>query len=189
MNPWLAAGIITWVAIVVCYLGLAAVLREVRILRHQVSRLSFAAGQLATAGPREDGITSTQGQGLRLPAVLEPSAEGHPQPAVVLAATSGCPLCRVALQRVGELGPRLAAPVTLLTYEDHAAWGDLPSGVRVVRDDEAWSEIAHLAPPALLRVAATGAVTEIQLPVGAASVDETLASWGLLPQPSGKDMP
>ncbi|GMA18458.1 hypothetical protein MM440_10610 [Arsenicicoccus piscis] len=43
MSPWVAV-VVSWIAIVVLYLGLAACLREIRLLRGQVSRLTYPAG-------------------------------------------------------------------------------------------------------------------------------------------------
>ncbi|PPK67193.1 hypothetical protein V5P93_003531 [Actinokineospora auranticolor] len=92
MSPITAFHVITWAAIVLLFLGLGAVLREVRLLRAAVAR--DPAGYTAT----------------RPDLVLGPRFAGR----VVLAADSGCPLC-VAVARELRDG-------VLLTHESPEAW-------------------------------------------------------------------
>jgi len=168
-----ALGILTWVAVLVLYLALAAVLREVRLLRRQVARLSV---QVAPGGTGAEGTPTGAAPGLRrTDLALTPAAAGRGGP--VLAATSTCPLCRVALDRLARWAVASGSPATLLTYEPDSAWGELPGGVRVVRDDAAWSGIAHIDPPLLMDVADDGAVRDIALPATGADVDAALALW------------
>lgn len=183
MSPTVAVAVVTWLAIIVLYLGLAAVLREVALLRAQVTRLSAmvgaqpggsvptgtgstdaAASAVAAAGDGQDRIT--------LPATV---TQGRPM--IVLMADSSCPLCRVALDALSRAG--LAEQPVLLTYESEQAWGPLPDTVRVVRDDAAWSELAHLQTPVLAAVSATGTVDSLALPASEQDIDATLASWGV----------
>ncbi|MEU5696212.1 hypothetical protein [Actinosynnema sp. NPDC020468] len=92
MSASTAFDVITWAAILLLFLGLAAVLREVRLLRAVVAR---DAGGFTAAPPD---------------LVLGPRFAGR----VVLAADSGCPLC-VAVSR------RLPGAV-LLTHEPESVW-------------------------------------------------------------------
>ena len=165
MTPTAALWGLTFVAIVVLYLCLAAVLREVRLLRAQVARLT------ATSAPT--------GQHLRLPAGLTGGRD-----AVVLASDSRCPLCRVVLAALADLSPRLAEPPVVLTHEPATDWGDLPPGLRLVRDEDAWRELAHLSSPVLLSVAGNGTVRELLLPANEHEVAATLQRWGAFPDTS-----
>ncbi|WP_117209414.1 hypothetical protein [Allorhizocola rhizosphaerae] len=88
MSPWIATTIITWVALIIVYLGLAATLRRVNQLQAELASLR-ASGR---GGVR-----------LRLPGYS----------GVVLAADASCDACHVA---VGELAS-LAPSSTLLSYE------------------------------------------------------------------------
>ncbi|GLZ42853.1 hypothetical protein [Actinokineospora sp. NBRC 105648] len=84
--------VITWVAIILLFLGLAAVLREVRLLRAVVARDPSGF----TAAPPD--------------LVLGARFAGR----VVLAADSGCPLCVAVSRRV--------TGVILLTHESPSVW-------------------------------------------------------------------
>ncbi len=152
--------VLAWIAIIAVYLGLAAVLREIRALRDQVSRLTEAAGHL---GPD---------QTVRLPAGV---AGGSAR--VVLAADSTCPLCRLVLARLSKRAARLTDPPVLLTHESPQEWDQAPDGVTMVRDDVAWSRIAHLAPPVLMWVEPDGTVRDLRLPVHENDVDNALGRW------------
>ncbi|MFD7660045.1 hypothetical protein ACFV4N_39220 [Actinosynnema sp. NPDC059797] len=92
MNPGTAFLVVTWVAIVVLFLGLAAVLREVRLLRAAVARdpAGFSAAQ---------------------PDVVLGERFAN---RVVLAADSGCPLCVAVARRLTD--------AVLLTHEPPGAW-------------------------------------------------------------------
>lgn len=190
MSPSVAFGILTWLAILVLYLALSAVLREVRLLRRQVSRL-----QLLTASPSTSATSATgdsagpvaageqrRHTGLTLP----PIAAGQGGP--VLAATSDCPLCRIAIDRLSRWAVATGQPATLLTWETEAAWGALPPGVRAVRDRDAWSEIAHIDPPLLLDVADDGVVRDVILPATGADVDAALSRWSAPRPADSKDI-
>ncbi|SES41615.1 hypothetical protein [Actinokineospora terrae] len=137
--------VITWVAIVVLFLGLAAVLREVRLLRAVVGR---DAGGFSGAADIE----------------LGPRFAGR----VVLAADTGCPLCREVAERLTD--------AVLLTHEPASAWD---VGLDVVSDREAWRAVSHLAPPVLMSVGADGVVRRVSLPVRAEQVDAVLDDWGV----------
>lgn len=173
MSPAVAVAVITWVAIVVLYLGLAAVLREVRLLRAQVMRLS-----VVTAVQPDEATSS--------PAITMPGVIREGAPAVVLAADSSCPLCRMTIARLARISEHLPEPAVLLTYEDEQTWGPLPPSLRVVRDEAAWSQIAHLSPPVLLQVNGQGKVTDLVLPARDDDVDATLATWGVPTTPASK---
>lgn len=170
MSPLVALTIVQWAALVLLYLALAAVLREVRMLRAQVTRLQ--AGMSVGDG----GFSSNPGG--RLDGRLETVAPGRE--AVVLVATSTCPLCRLVLERLDDAPTDLRDQgweTVLLTYEDEAAWGTPPRRLRVVRDEAAWSVLAHLEPPLLVRLAADGRITDLVLPTSEAGVDAALRTW------------
>lgn len=169
MDPALALQILQWVAIIVVYLGFAAVLRETRLLRAQVSRLQL---QLAAGEP---GAADAPGGVESLPAHLTDGRDG-----IVVAADTTCPSCARVLDRLTERRDALRLPVTVLTWEPEEAWSGLGRDLHIVRDADAWSELAHLAPPVLLRVAAGGRVQRLHLPASADDVDATLTSWGAL---------
>lgn len=165
-----ALAIVQWAAIVVLYLALASVLREVRLLRAQVTRWQAQVDAHAT--------TFAANPAGRLDARLEGVAPGRA--AVVLVATSTCPLCRLVLERLDSapLDPSQSGlEAVLLTYEDVDDWGVMPSRMRVVRDDAAWSQLAHLEPPLLARLAPDGTVVDLVLPVSERDVDEALRAW------------
>ncbi|MEV6824466.1 hypothetical protein [Amycolatopsis sp. NPDC051102] len=151
MTPSLAFSVLTWAAIILLFFGLAAVLREVRLLRGMVSRTTdgfAAAPPELTLGPRFAG-------------------------GIVAAVDSGCPLCLTVVERLARLG----ADATLLTHEPAATWTDLAHGLPVVSDGEAWRSVSHLSPPVLMQLDGTGQVRRVVLPVRATEVDTTLAGW------------
>lgn len=162
MSPSVALWVLAWIAIVVLYLALSAVLREVRLLRAQVSRLN---GMAATSGG---------GDNPRLPADLLAG-----RPGIVLSADSLCPLCRVVAETVSQRADRLERPVTLLTHEPVESWTDVPPGLRLVQDLDAWREVSHLSPPVLMNVAADGRVTDLVLPSNQNDADAAITRWSV----------
>lgn len=156
MSPLVALFIITWAAIVVLFFGLAAVLREVRLLRGIVTRTT-------------DGF-SAAAPDVSLGAKL---AAGGARPHIVLAVDSGCPLCLAVVDKIGHRG----VPVTLLTHERPEIWNDVADHITVVSDQEVWRTISHLAPPILMQVDAAGSVRKLILPVREEEVDTVLDEW------------
>ncbi|MET8996839.1 hypothetical protein [Amycolatopsis sp. Hca4] len=151
MTPSLAITLITWAAIVLLFFGLAAVLREVRLLRGMV-----------TGGT--DGFSAAPPD-----LVLGPQFAGR----VVAAVDSGCPLCLTVAERLAGLG----ADATLLTHEPLTAWAELAHGLPVVSDGEAWRSVSHLSPPVLMLADETGRVRRMLLPSRVSEVDTALAGW------------
>lgn len=156
MSPTVAFAILTWAAIVVLYLGLAATLREVRLLRGTVLRNpgGYAAGQ----------------PDIRLG---EAFTGPHPGGRVVVAADSGCPMCLAVI----ELLALRKVPAELLTHEPPEVWTRIAGPLRVVSDRDSWRAVAHLAPPVLMLVDGGGTVRRLQLPVRVEEVDDVLADW------------
>ena len=163
MSPTVALWALTWVAIVVLYLCFSAVLREVRLLRGQVMRLQE---QVSTMPATSDEAELPSVPGL---------ADGRRR--VVLVAESGCPLCRMLLAHLSDLAPGLAARPAVLTYQSAQDWDQVPAGVDFIRDDRAWSALAHLQPPVVLLVDTDGQLLDLVLPVNEAEVDRALARW------------
>ncbi|HSV66154.1 MAG TPA: hypothetical protein VLJ59_09655 [Mycobacteriales bacterium] len=162
MSPWVAFSVITWVAIAVLYFGLAAVMREVRLLRNAVIR-------------DPDGFATAQPD-----LVLgERFADGGQR--IVAAVDSGCPLC---LEVAGRLAKR-AAGATLLTHEPAATWADVAGTLRIVSDREAWRAVSHLSPPLLMLVDGSGRVRRLLLPVRVDEVDKVLPDWRALVSKEG----
>jgi hypothetical protein len=154
--------VLTWVAIAVLWFGLAAVLREVRLLR------ALAAGDAA-------GFASG-----RPDVALGPRFATGGAPRLVVAADTGCGLCVAVVDRLA----RRVADATVLTHEPAAAWAGRADGLTVVSDPEAWRAVSHLSPPVLMRVDGAGRVDRMLLPVRVGQVDAVLAEWGL-PAPEG----
>jgi hypothetical protein len=159
MSASTALWLLTWAAIVIVYFGLAAVLREVRLLR-----------ALALRDP--DGFTAA-GPDLDLGAAL---GTGGP-PRLVVAADTGCGLCVAVVERLARRG----AAATVLTHEPAPAWAGRAGALPVVSDREAWRAVSHLNPPVLMRVDGAGRVQRLLLPVRAEQVDAVLADWDLMP--------
>lgn len=88
MAPWIAATAVTWIALIIVYLGLAATLRRVNQLSAEVAALR-ASGRGAAR--------------LRLPGYA----------GIVLAADNACDACHVAVASLESIAPSS----TLLTYE------------------------------------------------------------------------
>lgn len=166
MSVGTALWVLAWVAIVVLYLALSVVLREVRTLRAQVSRLT----EQVARHQAEPGALAT-------PAIVMPASVTGTRPRVVLAAESTCPLCRVVLARLGRYADSVPGDIVLLTHEPSAAWDAIPAGIDLVRDDDAWREIAHLSPPILFLTAADGHVVDLVLPSRESDVDSTIQEW------------
>jgi len=155
MSPTAAFLIVTWAAIVLLFFGLAAVLREVRLLRGTVLR-------------GHDGYTSAAPD-------IELGAEfaGDGAQRIVLAADSGCPLCLAVIDRLRYRGVK----ATLLTHEQPAVWRDIADHLTVVSDQEVWRSVSHLAPPVLMLVDRAGSVRKLVLPVREDEVDTVLDDW------------
>jgi hypothetical protein len=162
MSPTAAFAVLTWVAIVVLFLGLGAVLREVRLLR-----------ALASRDP--DGFTAAQPE-----LSLGGSFAGPPAGAdagsrrMVVAADTGCGLCVTVVRRLADRG----AAATVLTHEPAGAWAGRAGRLPVVTDREAWRAISHLSPPVLMLVDAAGAVHKLLLPVRAEQAERVAVEWG-----------
>lgn len=158
MSPRLAFDILTWTAIVALFLGLAAILRELRLLRGLVTRNRDG---FVTAPPDVSlGERFAGGGGSR----------------IVLAADSGCPLCVAAARRLARLAPG----ALLLTHEPGTAWEALAGRLRVVSDRESWRAISHLSTPVLMLVDGAGLVRELVLPVREEEVDRVVGEWDRL---------
>lgn len=151
MTPSTAFAVLTWAAIILLFFGLAAVLREVRLLRATITRST-------------DGFVAAPPD-----LVLGPRFAGR----IVAAVDSGCPLCLTVVERLAGLG----AQASLLTHEPLAVWAELAHGLPVVSDAEAWRSVSHLSPPVLMLLDGTGRVRRMLLPVRASEVDTTLAAW------------
>jgi hypothetical protein len=156
MTPWTAFTVLTWAAIILLFFGLAAVLREVRLLRGMVARST-------------DGFVAVP------PDLVLGSRFAGDGRRIVAAVDSGCPLCLTVAERLAALG----ADATLLTHEPVTTWADLAHGLPVTSDGEAWRAVSHLAPPVLMLLDETGRVRRMLLPVRAGEVDTTLAEWAV----------
>jgi hypothetical protein len=166
MSPVLAFDIITWAAIVILFLGLAAVLREVRLLRGIVTR---SPDGFVTVPPELSlGDRFASGNG----------------PRIVLAADSGCPLCVVA---TGRLAQRVPGAI-LLTHESGSVWGGIAGRLQVVSDRESWRAISHLSAPVLMLIDGSGLVRKLVLPVREEEVDRVLGEWVRLIQEEKADV-
>lgn len=168
MSPSTAVTVITWAAMVVLYLGLAATLHRVRTLAAELAAL------------RAGGHVKATGVDLQLPALASPDASGG---RLVLAADTGCPACHLAVETLAALAPELSRVPTLLTYEPPEAWREtFPQAagrLEIRQDPESWRLLAHLMPPLLLSVDAEGRVTELALPSTLDDLPRVLAAWGL----------
>ncbi|HEV2782813.1 MAG TPA: hypothetical protein VGX25_25765 [Actinophytocola sp.] len=154
MSPIIAYHILVWVAIVVLFCALAAVMREVRLLRGIVLR-------------EEKGFASARPE-----ITLGPGfADGRTR--IVLAVDSGCPLCVAATERLGRIAPG----ATVLTHEDASALAGLATGLDVVHDRDSWRAISHLASPVLMKVDGAGRVEELVLPTRVSEVDDMVTEW------------
>jgi hypothetical protein len=156
MSPIIAYHVLVWVAIVVLFCALAAVMREVRLLR---------------------GIVLQGGKGFTAarPEITLGPEFADDRTRIVLAADTGCPLCLSATERLRQRAPG----ATVLTHEDVAAWDGLADGLDVVRDRESWRAISHLAPPVLMRVDGTGRVGKLVLLTRVSEVDDMVTEWSI----------
>jgi hypothetical protein len=157
MSPGLAFDIVTWAAIVVLFLGLAAVLRELRLLRGLVTQ----GGDGFVSAPPELSLGQRFAGG-----------GAH----VVLAADTGCPLCVAAAERLARRAPG----ATLLTHEPAEVWHRVAGRLRVASDPESWRSISHLSTPVLMLVDGAGAVRRLVLPVREEQVDTVVGEWDRL---------
>ena len=164
MSPWLATTILTWAALLLLYLGLAATLRKVTALTAELAALR-AGGDARAAGVQ-----------LRLPGLADAGAPGR---RLVLAADSVCPACHMAVAALDELAPRLSAAPLLLTYEAPEVWQSA-AHLEVRHDPESWRLLASLSPPVLMAVDTAGQVTELALPTMSEDIQRTLAGWGMM---------
>lgn len=155
MSPSTAFVVLTWAAIILLALGLAAVLREVRLLRATV--LGDADGFQAAPPDIELGPRFAHGTGWR----------------VVLAGDSGCPLCRQVADRLATVVPGS----TLLTHESADTWQAVADRLDVVSDEESWRQISHLSPPVLMLVDGTARVRRLSLPTRVEDVGILLSGW------------
>jgi len=155
MSPLLAFAVITWAAIVLLFLGLGAVLRELRMLRMEVAR-------------DPSGFTAAQPD-IRLDGW---SAAGA-QPELVLAVDSGCALCRTTAERLASRRPGSV----LLTHESPEVWAEVADRLRVLSDRTAWRAISHLSPPVLMLIDGTGSVRRMVLPTTEDDVTNALIEW------------
>ncbi len=169
MSPWLAVTIVTWVAMLVLYLGLAATLRQVRLLSAELTSL------------RAGGDTRAARVDLRLPALAAPDGTAA---RLVVAADTGCPACHVTVEKLAALAPGLAVPPLLLTYESPQVWHELAGPLEVRQDTESWRALRHLAPPVLMSVDASGRVLDLALPTSPEDVPRTLSAWGFRTDPA-----
>jgi hypothetical protein len=166
MSPVLAFDIVTWAAIVILFFGLAAVLREVRLLRGVVTR---SPDGFVTAPPELSlGERFARGGGAR----------------IVLAADSGCPLCVLAAERLARQAPE----ATLLTHESDAVWDRVADRLQIVSDRETWRTISHLASPVLMLVDGSARVRKLVLPVREEEVDRVVGEWSRLIQEEMADV-
>ena len=152
MSPSVALTILNWGAILILFLAVGALLREIRMLRALVVReVSYSS-----AGPDlvlGDAVTGGSDR-------------------IVLASDTGCPLCGAVTARLAELAGAAGVRPVLLTYEEVEQW---PRPVRqeydVVSDRGEWQKIAHLSPPVLMAVRADGQVVDLALPVDVGSAE------------------
>ena len=166
MSPTLAYDVVTWAVIVLLFLGLAATLREVRLLRGLVTR-------------NPDGFVTAQPE----LALGERFASGNGS-RIVLAADSGCPLCVTAADRLAARVPQSL----LLTHEPAAAWTGVADRLRVVSDPESWRTISHLSTPVLMLVDGSGRVRKMVLPVREDEVDRAVGEWDRLVREEKRDV-
>ena len=159
-----ALWILTWAAIVLLLFCLAAVLREVKILRSQVEAFGWQAVPVQPTDTVELPARVTGGR-RRL----------------VLAANTGCPMCQMLAHHLAENAGRFDERPVLLTYEGVDAWEHLPAGLDVVSDDVAWKAVAHLSPPVVMLVEADGSVAQLSMPTSLDELENNLAAWHLVP--------
>jgi hypothetical protein len=163
MPTGLAFSVVTWVALVILYLGLAATLHRVRLLSAELAALRV------TGNARAGGID------IELPALADPEA---PAARLVVAADTGCPACHMTVDGLVALAPQLATVPILLTWEQPEVWQDAVGHLDIRRDPGSWRAVAHLSPPILLTIDPQGRVTDLALPTSPDDLPRTLAAWG-----------
>ena len=160
MSPVTALWIVTWLAIVLLFLAVGAITRELRLLRERID----------AAGSTTDGYVAHPPDITFDPAVVPPG--------VVVAGDADCPLCLVVADLAARRVRAGADRPTLLTHQSLDEWpAQVVRDLRPVRAQDQWREVAHLTPPALMRVAADGRVTELSLPLTEAAALEVLDRW------------
>lgn len=168
MSPSIAVTVVTWAAMAVLYLGLAATLHRVRTLSAELVAL------------RAGGHVKAAGVDLHLPALAAQEGSGG---RLVVAADTGCPACHMAVEALAALAPELSRVPTLLTYEPPETWlaatPEAAGRLEIRQDPESWRVLAHLMPPLLLSVDSEGRVTELALPSTPDDLPRILAAWGL----------
>jgi hypothetical protein len=164
MSPLLAATAVTWVALLIVYLGLAATLRKVHYLEAEVRSLRSGDGQA-----RPIGVD------LRLPGLAEQNA---PKARLVVAVDSRCPSCHLTIEALAEMAPTLVEQPILLTYEPPDTWAHAAQGLRIRRDPESWRALAHLSPPVLMSVDGEGTVTDLVLVSDPTQITRAVITWG-----------
>jgi hypothetical protein len=171
MSAQSAFVVLTWAAIVVLFLAVAALLREVRLLRAFVARTSDGY----SAAPPLIRFDSEQ------------LANGREQ--IVVAADSGCPLCGEVVSELAHRSTEEGAAV-VLTYEPSSAWPDeLLGGLRLVTDRDAWRAVGHLTPPVLMKVDGSGTVQQLVLPMSAGDALQRIDGWLAPRQAARADVP
>jgi hypothetical protein len=157
VQPTTALWIITWAAILLLFLAIGAVFREVRMVREQLAQNGYQS---------------------ELPDIqLDPGLTGGTA-GVVIAATPACPLCMQVTYAASELVDAGIGRPTLLTYESLSEWPTtIVERLRTERSVDEWRKVAHLTPPALLKVAADGVVVDIVLPINQVHAEATLREW------------
>lgn len=174
MSPLLAITAVTWVALLIVYLGLAATLRKVHFLEAEVRSL------------RPGGQVKPIGVDLRLPGLAVQEVPGAPEARLVVAVDSACASCHLTVEALVEIAPTLREEPILLTYETPDTWGYAAQSLRIRRDPQTWRALAHLSPPILMTVDREGIVTDLVLVAHPTQVNRAAITWGFaeLPQRS-----
>lgn len=145
------------VVLALLYLGLARLYYDVRQLRRLVLE------QMTES----DGAPGA----LRLPVA---DLYGR----TVLSLSTSCDWCWTVLEEArAHAGTRNESDLVVLTHENPGMFAEAAGPLPVVQSAEAWSVIAHLSPPVLLRVGVDGLVDEVVLPAVAGEVTDTLRRW------------
>jgi hypothetical protein len=156
----MALFIVTWGVMLLLYLGLARVLFEIHGLRRRVDRLMA----------RSRSSESTDAYPIDLPSEASAGID------ILLVAESSCPRCWAVLECLIERGS--AHRLGLLTYEEPSVWSPFSDRIRIIQSETGWASVAHLSPPALLRLdRARGEVSDIALPVGESDLKAKLDLW------------
>ncbi|GGK22029.1 hypothetical protein GCM10010124_13150 [Pilimelia terevasa] len=157
MDAVTALWIVTWVAIILLFLALGAIVRQMKLLREIVD---------------QQGYTVTEPDVAFAPELVDGRRR------VVVAATATCPRCLVILQCALSVVAEGRERAVVLTPDDAA---DLPPEVTaeldVVTSAQEWQKISHLPPPQLLLVEADGRVTERLSPPDYDTARQALLTW------------